>query len=181
MQSRPESPGQDPARSSSPAKPPTSDYPLQEIETHYKDDQARDSDELSRDLESGDAPLLPSNLPGMEGMEAREKLVQDPPFSCTPTGFCRWLRGPKPPHVYHIHPWFPRLQAAPARLIDERFPRRSSKIALLFGGLAFWIVVFFLWLKASVAGQDVPGYGQPVKLSCHHRLWWVFNIFPRSF
>ncbi|KAJ5562688.1 hypothetical protein N7461_001449 [Penicillium sp. DV-2018c] len=136
MQSRPESPGQGPARSPPPPKQPTSDYPLQEIKTHYKDDQARDSDELSRDLESGDAPLLSSDQPGMEeGMGAREKFVHDPPFSCTPTGFCRWLRGPKPPHVYHIDPWFPRLQAASARLIDERFPRRSSKIALLFGGL----------------------------------------------
>jgi hypothetical protein len=142
----------------------TPEYPLHKIQ--YKD-EARDSDELSLDLEGGDMPLLP-------GQEApAEKLTFDPSFSCTPSGFCTWLRGPKPPHVYHINPWFPRLQAAPARLIDQKFPRKGSKIALLFGGLIFWIVVFFMSLKASVAGQEVPGYGQPVKLSCHHRLWCV--------
>ncbi|KAJ5319122.1 uncharacterized protein N7506_011826 [Penicillium brevicompactum] len=129
----------------------------------YKD--ARDSDELSFDLEIGDVPLLP------QGMAQPEKFERDPSFSCTPSGFCNWLRGPSPPHVYHINPWFPHLQAAPARLIDQKFPSRISKIALLAGGLIFWIVVFFVSLKASVAGQEVPGYGQPVKLSCHHRLW----------
>ncbi|KAJ5794915.1 hypothetical protein N7457_001514 [Penicillium paradoxum] len=169
MQSRPGSPGAN-ARSPSPDQQSTSNYPLQEIGSHYKD-EARDSDELSLDLELGDVPLLPSERHGMEAPEAQEKLTRDPPFSCTPSGFCAWLRGPKPPHVYHINPWFPRLQAAPARLIDRKFPRRSSKIALLFGGLIFWIVVFFAWLKASVAGQDIPGYGQPVKLSCHNSLW----------
>ncbi|CAG7958001.1 unnamed protein product [Penicillium olsonii] len=134
---------------------------------HEHKDEDRDSDELSFDLELGDVPLLP-----VEGM-AKPELTRDPSFSCTPSGFCNWLRGPQPPHVYHINPWFPRLQAAPARLIDQKFPRRSSKIALLAGGLIVWIIVFFVSLKASVAGQEVPGYGQPVKLSCHHRLWWV--------
>ncbi|CAG8422680.1 unnamed protein product [Penicillium salamii] len=129
----------------------------------YKD-EGRDSDELSLDLEVGDIPLLPQGM-------AQPELIHDPSFSCTPSGFCNWLRGPQPPHVYHIYPWFPRLQAAPARLIDQKFPRKSSKIALLAGGLIVWIFVFFLSLKASVAGQEVPGYGQPVKLSCHHRLW----------
>lgn len=124
----------------------------------------KDEDELSLDLEVGDMPLLPQGVP-------KPELIRDPSFSCTPSGFCNWLRGPQPPHVYHINPWFPRLQAAPARLIDQKFPRKSSKIALLAGGLIVWIIVFFLSLKASVAGQEVPGYGQPVKLSCHHRLW----------
>lgn len=162
MQSRP-----------SPDITPISEYPLQEIGSQYKDD-ARDSDELSLDFEIGDVPLLPSEGRDMEAQS--EKFERDPPFSCTPSGFCAWLRGPTPAHIYHINPRFPRLQSAPAHLIDEKFPRRSSKIALLFGGLIFWIVVFFASLKASVAGQDAPGYGQPVKLSCHQRLWFV-SIF----
>jgi len=153
------------------------EYPLQEI-GHYKDAEPRDSDELSFDLELGDVPLLPEH--GMEEAQP-EKFTRDPPFSCTPSGFCAWLRGPNPPHVYHINPWFPHLQAAPARLIDEKFPRKSSKIALLFGGLLFWIIVFFASLKASVAGQEVPGYGKPVKLSCHHRLWCVSIFINKPF
>ncbi|KAJ5518232.1 hypothetical protein N7453_000654 [Penicillium expansum] len=167
MQSRPESAGAS-VQSPSPDITPISEYPLQEIGSQYKDD-ARDSDELSLDFEIDDVPLLPSEGRDMEAQS--EKFERDPPFSCTPSGFCAWLRGPTPAHIYHINPWFPRLQSAPAHLIDEKFPRRSSKIALLFGGLIFWIVVFFASLKASVAGQDLPGYGQPVKLSCHQRLW----------
>ncbi|KAJ6072304.1 hypothetical protein N7467_010389 [Penicillium canescens] len=143
--------------------------PLQEIGPFKDEHGARDSEDLSLDLELGDIPLLPSDRQGME--LPTEKGAYDPSFSCTPSGFCAWLRGPKPPHVYHINPWFPRLQAAPGLLIDRKFPKRGSKIALLFGGLVFWIVVFFFSLKASIAGQDVLGYGQPVKLSCHHRLW----------
>lgn len=139
----------------------------------YKD--ARDSDELSFDLEIGDVPLLP------QGMEQPEEFARDPSFSCSPSGFINWLRGPTPPHVYHINPWFPRLQAAPGRLIDRKFPHRISKIALLAAGLIFWIIVFFVSLKASVAGQEVTGYGQPVKLSCHHRLWYVDNYIPGLF
>jgi hypothetical protein len=172
MQSRPEYSGAS-AQSSSPDT--STEYPLQEIRSQYKD-EARDNDEISFDLEVGDVPLLPQ-----EHMDTQsEKFERDPPFSCTPSGFCAWLRGPTPPHVYHINPWFPRLQAAPARLIDQKFPHRSSKIALLFGGLFFWIVVFFASLKASVAGQEVPGYGQPVKLSCHHRLWCVSIVIPKQ-
>ncbi|KAJ6132289.1 hypothetical protein N7471_007504 [Penicillium samsonianum] len=167
MQSRPDSAGAS-ARSPSADKSSTSKYSLPEIGSQYKD-EARDSDELSFDLDLGDVPLLPSEVHDMEAQS--ENLERDPVFSCTPTGFCAWLRGPTPAHVYYINPWFPRLQAAPARLIDRKFPHRNSKIALLFGGLIFWIVVFFASLKASVAGQEVPGYGQPVKLSCHHRLW----------
>lgn len=174
MQSLPESSGAS-ARSPSPDNTPTSEYPLQEFGSRYRD-EARDSDELSLDLEIGNVPLLPSGSHGME--DQSEKFERDPPFSCTPSGFCAWLRGPTPAHVYHINPWFPRLQAAPARLIDQKFPRRSSQIVLLFGGLIFWIVVFFASLKASVAGPDVPGYGQPVKLSCHDRLWCVAIFIP---
>lgn len=176
MQSRPDSAGAS-ARSPSADKSSTSKYSLQEIGSQYKD-EARDSDELSFDLDLGDVPLLPSEVHDMEAQSG--KFERDPVFSCTPTGFCAWLRGPTPAHVYHINPWFPRLQAAPARLIDRKFPHRNSKIALLFGGLIFWIVVFFASLKASVAGQEVPGYGQPVKLSCHHRLWYVSIFIPNQ-
>jgi hypothetical protein len=179
MQSQPgpdkPSAGAGEASTPAPASPP--DYPLQETKP-FKDEEQdhdpRDSEDLSLDLELGDIPLLPSDR---QGMDIPTGKGYNPPFSCTPSGFCTWLRGPKPPHVYHINPWFPRLQAAPGRLIDRKFPKRSSKIALLFGGLIFWIVVFFFSLKASIAGRVVEGFGQPVKLGCHHRLWYVSILF----
>jgi hypothetical protein len=168
MQSQPEPDYSDKAGAGK-ASATAPEHALQEIGPFKDEDETRDSEDLSLDLELGDIPLLPSD----QGMELPTTKGYNPPFSCSPSGFCGWLRGPKPPHVYHIHPWFPQLQAAPGRLIDRKFPKRSSKIALLFVGLVFWIVVFFFSLKASIADQDVLGYGQPVKLSCHHRLWYV--------
>ncbi|KAJ6164508.1 hypothetical protein N7470_003180 [Penicillium chermesinum] len=95
----------------------------------------------------------------------------DPSFSCSPAGFVAWLRGPSPPDVYHINPWFPKWQAAPARLVERWVPSKYGKIGLVLGVLVFWIGVFFSLLQASVAGEEVAGLGKPVKLLCHDRLW----------
>lgn len=146
--------------------------------------RARESTDpdFSDDIELGNVPLLPGQLgrgsesqdDSVEGfdLEAEDFQVRyDPPFSCMPAGFVAWLRGPSPPHVYHINPWFPKWQAAPAQLVERWVPSKIGKMALLVGGLVFWIGVFFSLLQASVAGDEVLGYGQPVKLGCHHRLW----------
>ncbi len=161
-------------------------YKDEEISERTRRAQARTSVEYG-DLELGNVPLLPTGHPdqhrGVDDSDSdsdffdyEEQSAQldrhDPSLSCTFDGFCAWLRGPVPPHVYHIKPWFPRWQAAPARLVERWAPRRGVKIALLVAGLIFWIAVFFASLQASVAGE-IPGYGQPVKLSCHHRLWCV--------
>lgn len=173
-----------PRPSPSPENSPSREYPLDNLNLRYKDEeprQPRDSHEHDHnDIELGNVPLLPAGL-DYENRESSEwdfseegnPFIHDPPFSCTAAGFCAWLRGPTPPHVYHVHPWFPRWQAAPARLVDRWAPTRIRKIALLAGALLLWIGVFFSTLKAFTASQEVPGYGQPVRLSCHHRLWYV--------
>ncbi|KAJ5833429.1 hypothetical protein N7474_001740 [Penicillium riverlandense] len=143
------------------------EYPLQDF--RYRDDETREA-ESDNDLEHG--PLLPTaGLDGTAESVADDNDKQNEPRRSRP-GLCPWLRGPTPPHVHHIQPWLPQWQAAPARMIDQWLPRRNAKIALLLGGLIFWIVVFFSSLKSSVAEQEIPGYGQPVKLSCHDRLWF---------
>lgn len=175
-----------PQRSPSPGKRPSDSHPLDESSpSRYKDDEdsegageARHSGDYG-DLELGNVPLLPAEPPddyrdsSDSDLEefGRQQTRCDPSFSCTLAGFAAWCRGPVPPHVYRINPWFPKWQAAPARLVDRWVPRRAMKIALLLVGLLFWVAVFFSSLKASVAEQEVLGYGQPVKLSCHHRLW----------
>ncbi|KAJ5280118.1 hypothetical protein N7478_005490 [Penicillium angulare] len=131
-------------------------------------DGPRHSYDLDGDIELGNVPLLPADYydydprddnsdSDFDFEDAPDPFRRDPPFSCTIPGFCAWLRGPTPPHIYHINPWFPRLQAAPANLIDRYVPRMGAKIGLLFLGLLFWIIVFFSTLKASVAGQEVLG------------------------
>lgn len=149
--------------------------------TRYRDaDPARAKGD---DLElGGSVPLLPGHPDDFDDDEDDDEFNfdredrYDPPFSCTFAGFVAWCRGPVPPQIYRINPWFPKWQAAPARLVDRWAPKRAMKTAALLLGVVFWIAVFFSSLKASVAEQEVLGYGQPVKLSCHHRLWYVRRL-----
>jgi hypothetical protein len=155
-------------------------YPLEDQGTGYRDaDPVRAA--KGDDLElGGSVPLLPGHPDDFDiddedydEFNFDRASGYDPPFSCTFAGFVAWCRGPVPPQVYRINPWLPKWQAAPARLVDRWAPKRAMKIAALLLGVVFWIAVFFSSLKASVAEQEVLGYGQPVKLSCHHRLWYV--------
>lgn len=157
---------EDSARSS--GEKPRQEYPLQDF--RYRDDEAREA-ESGDDLEHG--PLLPT-----AGLDGTSESVADDNEKHkeqrkSRSGLCAWLRGPTPPHVHHIQPWLPQWQSAAARMIDLWLPRKNAKTGLLLGGLVFWTVVFFSALKASVAEREIPGYGQPVKLSCHDRLWYV--------
>jgi hypothetical protein len=129
-------------------------------------EDARDSfDPASADREqSTSEPLLPTSS---------YRPAQQPKkrFTCTPAGIWDWICGPSPPHEYQINPWLARWQTAPDRLIKRYFPSKKSKVALLLAALLVWGVVFISILHASVTGQEIPGHGSPVKLSCWSRLW----------
>lgn len=93
-------------------------------------------------------------------------------FSCSVPGILDWMRGPSPPHKYRITPWLARWQTAPGRVIERHFRSTKAKFCLLFASILLWGVVFLSILHASVAGQEIPGHGSPVKLSCSSRLWY---------
>ncbi|KAL4788688.1 LCCL domain-containing protein [Aspergillus varians] len=125
----------------------------------------RDSfDPASADGEqSTNEPLLPTST---------YPPIQEPKrFSCTIAGILDWMRGPSPPHQYRINPWLARWQTAPGRLVERYFRSTRAKLCLLLASLLLWGVVFISILHASIAGQEIPGYGSPVKLSCYSRLW----------
>ncbi|KAL2809589.1 hypothetical protein BJX63DRAFT_352149 [Aspergillus granulosus] len=108
-------------------------------------------------------PLLPTSS---------YRPVQEPKrFTCTAAGIRDWICGPSPPHIYRINPWFARWQTAPGRLIERYFPSRKARVGLLLAALLVWGVVFISVLHASIIGQEIPGHGTPVKLSCWSRLW----------
>lgn len=174
--------GNDGPQPPSPARPAGDSYPLPELGSpQYKDEEEPPGARDPRDLELGNGPLLPADFPDydhdsdysdFDELPHHEELRRDPRFSCTFAGLAAWCRGPVPPHIYRINPWFPKWQAAPACLVERCAPRKWMKIALLLAGLVFWIAVFFASLKASISEQEVLGYGHPVKLSCHSRLWY---------
>ncbi|KAJ6198047.1 hypothetical protein J3E72DRAFT_40182 [Bipolaris maydis] len=82
-----------------------------------------------------------------------------------------WAKGPQPPRPWKIRPFFPHVQAAPIRLLNNYFPKRKQKIALLVFFYFCWILTFGLVLHRSAFAADIPGYGSPVRVRCTDRFW----------
>lgn len=170
--------------------------PGRRLNTQYQDAEPepqgtrepRFSNDSIGDIELGNVPLLPDDFDRGNSFEStlsdldyqhqdvpRSRVTaRDPSFDCSSSWlFYQWLRGPIPPKIFHIEPRFPHWQAAPARLVDRWVKGPTAKIALLVTVLIVWIAVFFSLVKSSITDQEILGYGQPVSLSCHARLWYV--------
>ena len=80
-----------------------------------------------------------------------------------------WVKGPQPPRPWKIRPFFPHVQTAPLRLLNNYFPKRKHKIALLVFFYFCWILTFGLVLHRSAFAADIPGYGSPVRVRCTDR------------
>jgi hypothetical protein len=82
-----------------------------------------------------------------------------------------WVKGPQPPRPWKINPYFPKIQTAPIRFIDNYFPKRKHKILLLVSFYFCWVLSFVLVLQRSAFAADIPGYGSPVRIRCTDRFW----------
>jgi hypothetical protein len=114
--------------------------------------------------QSTSEPLLPTSNP--------HSVQQQKRFSCSVGGIWEWMRGPSPPHKYRINPWLGRWQTAPGRLIERYFHSTKTRFCLLSACLLLWGAACICILHFSVGGQEIPGLGSPVKLSCSSRLWY---------
>ncbi|KKK18011.1 hypothetical protein ARAM_005634 [Aspergillus rambellii] len=115
--------------------------------------------------QSTSEPLLPTSNFDRPHVKVSKR------FSCSVSGVRDWIRKPSSPQKYRINPWLAHGQTAPGRLIERYFPSTQAKVCLLLGVLGVWGLVFISVLHASVTGQEIPGHGTPVKLSCWSRLW----------
>ncbi|KAK1147293.1 hypothetical protein N8T08_001370 [Aspergillus melleus] len=155
------------------------EFPLQPLNPEDDDSGSspfvslsRGSSDSVRHGEGTSEPLLPTSMPmpmPMPHLASREKMRGR--FSSVLSRIGAWMKGPSPPHKYRITPWCYRAQTAPSRLVERYFPTRAAKVWLLLGCVGLWGVIFLSFLHASIAGQEIPGYGKPVKLSCQARLW----------
>lgn len=83
----------------------------------------------------------------------------------------KWVKGPQPPRPWKIRPFFPGIQSAPIQFLNNYFPKRKQKVALLIFFYICWLAAFSLVLNRSAFASDIPGYGSPVRIQCTDRFW----------
>ncbi|KAK6435926.1 hypothetical protein LTR95_007882 [Oleoguttula sp. CCFEE 5521] len=82
-----------------------------------------------------------------------------------------WAEGPKPPRIFSITPFLPKIQHAPIALLDRYAPRKIHRFGLLLLFYFAWLMTFSLILYRSSLSADIPAYGTPVRLTCTSRYW----------
>lgn len=83
----------------------------------------------------------------------------------------KWTKGPDPPQIQKITPFFPAIQEAPVRWIDERLPKRKHKVFLLAFFYCCWILIFSLVLVYSNSAGQIEGFGKPDPVWCGASYW----------
>ncbi len=82
-----------------------------------------------------------------------------------------WIKGPQPPQIQKIRPFFPRLQSWPIRILNRYLPKRRQKITLLLAFYFCWLLTFVAILHHSAFANDLVGYGSPTQISCTASYW----------
>ncbi|KAL8820243.1 MAG: hypothetical protein Q9191_007558 [Dirinaria sp. TL-2023a] len=86
-----------------------------------------------------------------------------------------WSKGPDPPQIQKIHPFFPSIQEAPVKFIDTYFPRTIYKAGLLAFFYFLWLLTFSLVLNHSARAGYIKGYGKPSPIWCGASYWAAGN------
>jgi len=86
-----------------------------------------------------------------------------------------WSKGPDPPQIQKITPFFARIQEAPVEFIDRHLPKRRHKAALLAFFYLCWLLTFILVLNHSAKAGNIEGYGKPQSIWCGATFWNMDN------
>ena len=84
-----------------------------------------------------------------------------------------WSKGPDPPQIQKITPFFPDHQTFAVELIRKHLPKKWHKVALLGIFYFCWILTFSLVLQHSASAGNIEGYGKPEPLWCGASFWLV--------
>ncbi|KAG9245442.1 hypothetical protein BJ878DRAFT_501498 [Calycina marina] len=88
----------------------------------------------------------------------------------------KWAKGPQPPRIHKIKPYFPNIQEYPIRFLEKYTPKRRYRVLLLLWYYFFWIFAFVLVTNDSKAATDIGGYGTPITLGCGSTFWTAKNL-----
>ena len=83
----------------------------------------------------------------------------------------QWSKGPVPPQIQNITPFFPFIQEAPLKLVDKLLPKKKHKAAILGVFYFSWLLTFSLMIRHSASSGNIEGYGQPQSLWCGASFW----------
>ena len=86
-----------------------------------------------------------------------------------------WSKGPEPPQIQRITPFFPSIQEAPVKFIDKHLPKRRHKATLLAFFYFCWLLTFILVLNHSAKAGNIEGYGKPQSIWCGATFWNMDN------
>ena len=100
----------------------------------------------------------------------RWKWVPLPIRTCT-RSVIAWTKGPDPPQLQTIIPFFPATQGAPLKLIDRFLPKKKHKTGALVFFYFSWVLTFSLILRSSASSGNSEGYGKPQPLWCGASYW----------
>lgn len=87
------------------------------------------------------------------------------------TAVATWVKGPQPPRILHIKPYFPKIQEAPIRLLDRYVPKRRHRASLLAAFFTLWFLVWSLLLKLHTGTGEIREYGKPNNIWCGATFW----------
>jgi hypothetical protein len=82
-------------------------------------------------------------------------------------GFLNFLRGPEPPQIQTIQPWFPLFQQSPIKLLKTRGLDKPASLVVV---LLLWFVIFVSFLTAQLPIRDGNG-DNVLNLDCVDTLW----------
>lgn len=149
----------------------------QERETPYHDDMpeasAASSPEIhvrsgSPDLENGRLPLPVWMRESSKSFHSRWVPYR---IRQAARSIADWTKGPDPPQIQKITPFFPAIQEAPVRYIEKYLPRKRQKAALLAFFYIGWLLTFSLVLVRSNSASNIKGYGKPDPVWCGANFW----------
>ncbi|TGJ79042.1 hypothetical protein E0Z10_g9720 [Xylaria hypoxylon] len=155
------------SRSSSPVSPGSEHQQRRPLHPHSLDGIVTPLDSDGSDYSVD--PVTPRFMQD-ESARKRWKWVPYPARRVTNT-VVRWVRGPQPPRIWKISPFFPNIQHAPLRLLDRVLPAKRHRLWFFFAYFAAWILTFALVFWKGEVASEIEGWGEPSVISCGVTYW----------
>jgi hypothetical protein len=106
-----------------------------------------------------------------EELDFEDNIAAQAGFKRSPaSGLLGRLKGPDPPKIQTINPFFAKAQELLPNWLNQRFSGRRQQAFLLSGALTIWLIVFIISLSAQLPISDGTG-SSVTNLDCVDTLW----------